>query len=43
VTSLPAAIAVRAPVKRQVLAHYVALALTGSLAAGLLFDLWLMP
>ncbi|MEX2518114.1 MAG: permease [Paracoccaceae bacterium] len=40
VTSLPAAIAVWALVKRQVFALYIGLALTGSFAAGLLFDLW---
>ena len=41
VTSLPAAIAVWALAKRAVFALYVALALTGSLASGLLFQTWL--
>ncbi len=41
VTSLPAAIAVFALVKRPVFALYVALALTGSLASGLLYQGWL--
>lgn len=40
VTSLPAAIAVFALVKRPVFALYIALALTGSLASGLLFQAW---
>lgn len=40
VTSLPAAIAVWALAKREVFALYVGLALTGSLAAGLLFQAW---
>jgi len=40
VTSLPAAIAVWALVKRRVFFLYVGLALTGSFAAGLLFQLW---
>ncbi len=40
VTSLPAAIAVWALVKRRVFAVYIAIALTGSFAAGLLFQLW---
>jgi len=38
VTSIPAAIAVFALVKRAVFALYIALA--GSFAAGLLFQLW---
>ena len=41
VTSLPAAIAVFALVKRPVFALYIGLALTGSLASGLLFQMWL--
>ena len=41
VTSLPAAIAVWALAKREVFALYVGLALTGSLASGLLFQTWL--
>jgi uncharacterized membrane protein YraQ (UPF0718 family) len=41
VTSLPAAIAVWALAKRTVFALYVALALTGSLASGLVFQAWL--
>ena len=40
VTSLPAAIAVWALVKRPVFALYIGLALTGSLASGVLFQLW---
>ena len=40
VTSLPAAIAVFALVKRPVFALYIALALTGSLASGLIFQAW---
>jgi uncharacterized membrane protein YraQ (UPF0718 family) len=40
VTSLPAAIAVFALVKRPVFALYIALALTGSFASGLLFQAW---
>jgi uncharacterized protein len=40
VTSLPAAIAVFALVKRQVFILYIVLALTGSFLAGLLFQLW---
>ena len=40
VTSLPAAIAVWALVKRPVFALYIALALTGSFASGVLFQLW---
>jgi uncharacterized membrane protein YraQ (UPF0718 family) len=40
VTSLPAAIAVWALVKRQVFALYLIIALSGSLAIGLLFQLW---
>ena len=40
VTSLPAAIAVWALAKRSVFVLYVALALTGSLASGLLFQAW---
>lgn len=40
VTSLPAAIAVWALAKRAVFALYVGLALTGSLASGLLFQAW---
>ncbi|MEM7546108.1 MAG: permease [Pseudomonadota bacterium] len=41
VTSLPAAIAVWALVRRRVFALYVALALTGSFAAGLMFQFWM--
>ncbi|QBF32120.1 permease [Thalassococcus sp. S3] len=41
VTSLPAAIAVWALAKRQVFALYVGLALSGSLASGLLFQAWI--
>lgn len=40
VTSLPAAIAVWALVKRPVFFLYLGIALTGSLASGLLFQLW---
>ena len=40
VTSLPAAIAVFALVKRPVFALYIALALSGSFATGLLFQAW---
>jgi uncharacterized protein len=40
VTSLPAAIAVWALVKRQVFFLYLGIALTGSFATGLLFQLW---
>jgi hypothetical protein len=40
VTSLPAAIAVFALVKRPVFALYIALALTGSFASGLIFQAW---
>ena len=40
VTSLPAAIAVWALAKRPVFVLYVALALSGSLASGLLFQTW---
>ena len=40
VTSLPAAIAVWALAKREVFVLYVVLALTGSLASGLLFQAW---
>ena len=40
VTSLPAAVAVWALAKRPVFVLYVALALTGSLASGLLFQTW---
>jgi uncharacterized membrane protein YraQ (UPF0718 family) len=42
VTSLPAAIAVWALVKPRVFALYIALSLSGALAAGLLFQSWLM-
>ena len=42
VTSLPAAIAVFALVKRPVFALYIALALVGSLTSGLLYQLWLV-
>ncbi len=41
VTSLPAAIAVFALVKRLVFVLYIVLALLGSLASGLLFQAWL--
>ena len=41
VTSLPAAIAVWALARPPVFALYIALALTGSLASGLLFQAWL--
>jgi len=41
VTSLPAAIAVYALVRPRVFALYIALALSGSLASGLLYQLWL--
>ncbi|MEP1535548.1 MAG: permease [Paracoccaceae bacterium] len=41
VTSLPAAIAVWALAKRSVFVLYVALALSGSLASGLLFQAWI--
>ena len=41
VTSLPAAIAVFALVKRPVFALYIVLALSGSLASGLLYQAWL--
>ena len=40
VTSLPAAIAVWALVKREVFFLYLGIALTGSFATGLLFQLW---
>ncbi|MCD9146478.1 permease [Pseudophaeobacter flagellatus] len=40
VSSLPAAIAVWALVKREVFALYLTIALTGSFAIGLLFQLW---
>lgn len=40
VTSLPAAIAVWALVKRRVFLLYLGIALTGSFASGLLFQLW---
>jgi uncharacterized membrane protein YraQ (UPF0718 family) len=40
VTSLPAAIAVWALAKRSVFVLYIALALSGSLASGLLFQAW---
>ncbi len=40
VSSLPAAIAVWALVKRQVFMLYIGIALTGSFAIGLLFQLW---
>lgn len=42
VSSLPAAIAVWALVKRQVFLLYIGLALIGSFASGLLFQLWTM-
>lgn len=41
VTSLPAAIAVFALVKRPVFVIYIAFALTGSMASGLIFEAWL--
>jgi uncharacterized membrane protein YraQ (UPF0718 family) len=41
VTSLPAAIAVFALVKRQVFVLYIVFALTGSMASGLIFEMWL--
>jgi uncharacterized membrane protein YraQ (UPF0718 family) len=41
VTSIPAAIAVFALVKKPVFLLYLGLALSGSLAAGLIFQLWL--
>ncbi|MCV2894775.1 permease [Lentibacter sp. XHP0401] len=41
VSSLPAAVAVWALVKRQVFLLYLGLALTGSFASGLLFQLWM--
>ena len=41
VTSLPAAIAVWALARPPVFVLYIALALVGSLASGLLFQLWL--
>ena len=41
VTSLPAAIAVFALVKRPVFALYIALALTGSMASGIIYQAWL--
>ena len=41
VTSLPAAIAVFALVKRPVFALYIVLALTGSIASGLFYQVWL--
>ena len=40
VSSLPESIAVWALVKRRVFALYIALALTGSFTAGLLYQLW---
>ncbi len=42
VTSLPAAIAVWALVKRPVFALYIGLALIGSFASGVLFQLWMV-
>ncbi len=42
VTSLPAAIAVFALVKRPVFALYIGLALTGSLVSGLLYQAWVL-
>ncbi|MGO1121143.1 permease [Rhodovibrionaceae bacterium A322] len=42
VTSIPAAMAVFALVKKQVFALYLAIALTGALAAGYLFQAWNM-
>jgi uncharacterized membrane protein YraQ (UPF0718 family) len=41
VTSLPAAIAVWALVKRPVFFLYIGIALVGSLASGILFQLWM--
>lgn len=41
ITSLPAAIAVFALVKRQVFALYIGFALSGSMLSGLLFQAWL--
>ncbi len=41
VTSIPAAIAVWALVKPRIFALYIALALTGALACGLLFQAWM--
>ena len=41
VTSIPAAIAVWALVKKPVFALYIALSLTGSFTAGVLFQLWM--
>jgi hypothetical protein len=41
VTSLPAAIAVWALVKTRVFALYIVLALTGSMASGMLYQSWL--
>lgn len=41
VTCIPAAVAVFALVKRPIFALYIAFALTGSLASGLLYQLWL--
>jgi uncharacterized membrane protein YraQ (UPF0718 family) len=43
VTSIPAAIAVFALVRKPVFLLYLALALSGSLAAGLAYQLWLGP
>lgn len=43
VTSIPAAIAVFALVRLRVFALYIAFALSGSLAAGLLYQQWLLP
>ena len=40
VSSIPAAIAVWALVKKPVFALYIAFALTGSLASGLLYQAW---
>lgn len=42
VTSLPAAIAVWALVKKPVFALYIAISLTGAFASGLLFHLWMI-
>ncbi|MEH6728637.1 MAG: hypothetical protein V7703_21030 [Hyphomicrobiales bacterium] len=42
VTSLPAALAVFALVKKQVFVLYLGLALVGSFLAGLLFQVWTM-
>lgn len=42
VTSIPAAIAVFALVKRPVFILYIVFALTGSMASGMVFDVWLM-